>query len=80
MDRTDMDIIEEKRKAFKRESEYGLRYVCSECGKVLKTELHYEDEDWLIKVLPCEICFVSENIKGYNEGYDRGYKAGFDDG
>ena len=79
MDRNEMIIMEEKRKVFKREQDYGLRYVCSLCGSVLKTELHYEDEDWLVKVLPCDICYLCENIQGYNEGYDRGYEAGFED-
>ena len=80
MNREDMDIVEEKRRVFKREQGYGLRYVCSQCGKALETELHYEDEDWLVKVLPCEVCYLAENIKGYNEGYDRGYRTGFGDG
>ena len=80
MDRVMMKEVEEKRKAFKRERDYSLRCKCSGCGRAIKTELHYEDDDWLVKLMPCEVCMTAENIKGYNEGYDRGYGAGFDDG
>ena len=68
--------IEKKRERFRK----GTTYKCSKCGQVLKGDLDWDEEDIVIKIIPCESCLLKERVKGHNEGYDRGYGLGYEDG